>query len=444
MKLWAILLSVAVVLGGISLPVLAAVESVSGDETVNTESVASGEGVTVGGSTLGSGVDVIGMNVSAVKTGAAGEKLAIGEDDFKSVLAVTDFDSVRITGLPDSSAGILMQAGRRVRVGQEIKRRALATLLFVPSSAEVREASFEFVLVGVGSQARCRFVMRFISGANSAPTAQGETVSTQSGISLYGRLSGSDSDGDGLEFIPVVFPKQGALRMTNRATGEYEYTPLGGYVGYDSFTYVVRDEYGNFSQPTEVKVNVTQRLSSVVYADMLGRREYGAAVAMNALGVMGGSTVGDIAYFLPDGRVTRAEFVAMAMKACGVIPTASGDLFFNDGAEVPEPYREYVAYAAVCGIVDGDFNGEALIFRPNDTVTKEEAAVIMARLIGVGTKGEEVEFSPFREVSVFAQSHVHALHILGVFEYQDEGFCGSDTLTRAEVAEYLYRLAIVK
>ena len=247
-----------------------------------------------------------------------------------------------------------------------------------------------------------------------------------------------------LEFIPVVFPSQGALRMTNRATGEYEYTPLGAYVGYDSFTFVVRDEYGNFSTPCEVKVNVTERLSSVVYADMTGRSEYGAAVAMDALGIMSGRAVGEISYFMPDERVTRAEFVAMAMKACGVTPTGGGNMFFDDGADVPEPYKEYVAYAAVCGIVDGDFNGNALIFRPNDTVTKEEAAVIMARLLGVDTGGEEVEYSQFAQVSVHALPHVYAMCLLGIFDFDDGEFCGSDTLTRAKTAEYLYRLAIVK
>ena len=34
--------------------------------------------------------------------------------------------------------------------------------------------------------------------------------------------------------------------------------------------------------------------------------------------------------------------------------------------------------------------------------------------------------------------------VMGIFSFDDGGFCGSDTLTRAEVAEYLYRLAIVK
>ena len=436
-RVLAILLSAVAVFGVAFAPAMA-VGTVSGS-AVATSSAAGG------GSSLGSGIDVIGMSVSAVKTGRAGEKLAIGEEDFKSALAVTDFDGVRITRLPESSLGILMQAGRRVRVGQEIKRRALATLLFVPASAKIREADFGFELIAGGSGAGCRFVMRFISGSNEAPTTDGAvTVSTQSGIGLHGRMSGKDADGDGLEFIPVVFPKQGALRMTNRATGEYIYTPLGDYVGYDSFTYVVRDEYGNFSPPCEIKVNVTERLSSVVYADMTGRSEYGAAVVMDALGIMSGKTVGEICYFMPNERVTRAEFLAMAMKICGVIPTPGGSPFFDDGADVPEVYREYVAYAAVCGIVDGDFNGKALIFRPNDTVTKEEAAVIMARLLGIGAGGEEVEYSPFAEVSVHALPHVYAMCVLGIFDFGDAGFYGSDTLTRAEVAEYLYRLAIVK
>ena len=134
----------------------------------------------------------------------------------------------------------------------------------------------------------------------------------------------------------------------------------------------------------------------------------------------------------------------MAMKVCGVTPTAGGSPFFDDGENVPTVYREYVAHAAVCGIVDGDFSGSALVFRPNDTVTKEEAAVIMARLLGIGAGGEEIEYSDFTEVSVHALPYVYAMCVLGIFDFNEVEFCGSDTLTRAEVAEYLYRLAIVK
>lgn len=403
-------------------------------------------GAAEGASRTGSGFEVIARGVSAVKTGRKGEKLAIGENDFKSALAVTDFDSVKITRLPDSNDGMLLQAGRRVRVGQVIKKRALATFIFVPDSKDVTEASFEFVLNGVGLELPVCFTVRLVDGGNTAPavSVKSQEISTQSGVAYVGRLEGSDKDGDRLEFIPVVFPRRGALVISDRGTGEFSYTPNWDFVGYDRFTYIVRDEYGNFSAPCEIRVNVTERLSAVVFSDMLGRSEYGAAIAMDALGVIQGETRGNVSYFMPDGRVTRAEFVAMAMKLCGLTPVGDTTVFFDDGGDVPDAYTSYVAYAAVTGIVDGDLTDGRLVFRPNDSITRQEAAVIMARLIGVGGSKEDCEYSEIDGVKSWALPQVQAMLTLGVLDYTDGTFGADAPLTRAEVAEYLYRLGKVK
>ncbi len=405
-------------------------------------------GIYAGAVSLGCGVEVVAEATTAVKTGRLGEKMKLTADDFKSALAVTDFDSVTVTRLPRSSEGTLLLAGRRIKEGQTVKKRALATFIFVPADKEVKEASFDFVMNGAGSGVTVTFRLRFTDGANSAPRvpeseAVGLTVNTQSGITLFGRLSGEDPDGDEIEFIPVIYPRRGALVISNREKGEYRYTPSGDFVGTDSFSYVVRDEYGNYSAVREVRVTVGERLSSVVLSDMQGRSEYGAAVAMCALGVMSAEERGSLCYFSPDGRVTRAEFVMMAMKACGITPSDELSPFFDDGEDIPTPLRGYVALAASRGIVDGDFGTEGLVFRPNDSVTREDAAVIMARLLNVTAGGEEEVFSPIDGVAPWAAGQVYAIITLGIFDIGD-GFSGGDVLSRAEVAECLYRLVKVK
>ncbi|MBR3680560.1 MAG: S-layer homology domain-containing protein [Clostridia bacterium] len=405
-------------------------------------------GIFAGAASLGCGVEVLSAEASAVKTAKAGEKIKLCEEDFKSALAVTDFDSVTVTRLPKSSEGTLLLAGRRVKEGQTVKRRALVNLVFVPESKEVREASFGFVMNGAGAGEEVCFRLRFIDGGNGAPSiaeaaSAALSVSTQSGIPLYGRLSGEDPDGDAVEFIPVIFPKNGSLSITDKSSGEYKYTPRADFCGTDAFGYVLRDEYGNYSEVARVSVTVGERFSSVVLLDMQERSEYGAAVAMCALGIMSPSERGGLYYFSPEERVTRAEFVMMAMKACGLSPTAELSPFFDDAEDIPEPLAAYVALAASVGIVDGDFGTEGLVFRPNDTVTKEEAAVIIARLLGI-EGGEEAVLSPIDGVRPWASGQVWATVTLGIFDYSDGGFSGDTPLCRADVAECLYRLVKVK
>lgn len=398
---------------------------------------------------IGCGVEVTATGTTAIKTGRLGEKIKLTAEDFKSALSVTNFDSITVTRLPKSSEGTLLLGGRRVKEGQTVKRRALSNLIFVPESRNITEASFEFVMNGVGAESPVTFRLRFIEKGNGAPTVpSAETaavsVSTQSGITVVGRLSGADPDGDEIEFIPVIYPRRGALIMKNRQTGEYEYTPTGDFIGTDSFSYVVRDEYGNFSEVREVRVTVGERLSPIILSDMNGRGEYNAAVAMCALGVMAHEERGGLCYFAPDERVTRAEFVAMSMKASGIIPTGGLIPFFDDTEDIPEAHRDYVALAASRGIVDGDFSAKGLIFRPNDTVTREEAAVIMARLLNLSTGGEEAVFSPIDGVRPWAVGQVFAMLTLGIFDLDGDEFSGNSPMTRAEVAECLYRLVKVK
>ena len=405
-------------------------------------------GVYAGATSIGCGVRVMAENTVAIKTGRIREKLQISAEDFKRALAVTDFESITVTELPKSSEGVLLLAGRRVKAGQRIKKRALSNFIFVPCSKEVTESSFKFVMNGVGASEETIFRIRFIDGVNAAPViyeseSMAVSLNTQSGITYYGKLLGSDPDGDDIEFITVSYPKRGSIVITDSGEGKYEYTPSVGFVGTDSFSYVVRDEYGNFSEVKEVRVVVSERLLDVVFADMMGRSEYGAAVAMCAMGVMAISERGGLYYFFPEERVTRAEFVMMLLKAYGIDPKDT-ETFFDDDGDIPAPMRGYVSVAAGSGYVDGDFGKNGLVFRPNDSITKTEAAVIIARMLNVSASEEELVFAPIEGLSTGVAKRVYAVITLGIFEALDGEFSGDVSLSRAEAAECLYRLLKVK
>ena len=387
---------------------------------------------------FGSGAAVIANEVKLIKTGLYGQKLVFSDVDFKTALAVPDFKSVTIKSLPSSTEGTLIFAGRRVSEGQTIRRKHVGSRVFIPASTEVGEATFSFTVDG-SEEIQCR--LRFIDKINYAPKSEAEDVSltTQESISAYGRLSASDPEGDETEFIIVSYPKSGILTFTDEEMGKYKYTPTDGFTGSDSFCYVVRDEYGNYSEPVSIDINVIDRMCSAEFIDMLDREEYGAAVAMTAMGIMTGSIVGDDTYFSPDKRVTRAEFVAMAMKSLGIRADSSLKVsYFDDNDDIPTSLVGYVATAQRVGNVNGTFTGGKLLFRPNEAITKYEAAKIMSSLMNLRESEEDVSYYEGDEIPVWARQSVLAMTTLGIFDENE----ASGYVTRADAAEYLYKMNI--
>ncbi len=405
-------------------------------------------GIAVGAATanFGYGAQVVASDVDMIKTGLSGKKLCFSDADFKAALCLTDFDTITITKIPSSTEGTLLLGGRRVGEGRVIKRKNLGSLVFVPASETVSECRFAFTVDGYAGGAEIECIMKFIGKVNYAPEATENTVSasrikTQESIAVYGNLTARDPEGDSMKYIIVSYPKHGSVRIADEESGRYCYTPKDGFTGSDKFIYVARDEYGNYSEPITVKVRITERMCDTEYVDMEERAEYNAAVAMTAMGIMNGRMLGDDMYFLPDEEVSRAEFVAMTMKSCGIRPDSTiQETYFDDDRDISASLKPYIATAQRIGLINGDFKDGKLIFAPNESITKYEAAKIMATLIGADAEGEESVFATDDEVPVWARAGVYAMCSLGIFD-SEEGANPTGNVTRADVANYLYKMS---
>lgn len=390
----------------------------------------------IGSAFTGTGVAVMADEVKVIKSALRGRKMTFSDNDFKRAFATDGFDKITVTALPSSNDGTLMLAGRRVREGQSIKRKNIAALVFVPADKDIEYAEFRFTLDG-GAEHICK--MNFLTKMNYAPEVAEEgkpafNLVTQEEIGVFGRMEATDPEGDSLEYIIAAYPKSG--RLTLLGDGRYKYTPKSGFTGYDAFTFAVRDEYGNYSAAREVVLRVTERMSDVVYSDMLDAEEYNAAVAMSAMGIMSGKIVGDECLFMPNDNVTRAEFVAMSLKAAGIRPDA-GETYFDDNDEIPSALRGYVASAARRGIIDGERVGGELLFSPSRTVSVYEAAGIMSAILGVADD-EAGEYSELDTVPVWARGDVEAMVTLGII---DTDKCDpSGAVNRATAADFLYKM----
>lgn len=385
---------------------------------------------------LGPAAEVIASDVKMVKTGLKGHKMTFTDGDFKSALCLSDFNTLTVTSIPTSLEGTLLLGGRRVSEGKEIQRKNIGGLVFVPASKSVGECSFKFKIDG-GAEIEC--TMKFIDKVNYAPNLDSiPTVKTQRDITVYSSLSGTDPEGDELEYIIVSYPLSGRVCILDG--GKFCYTPDSDYTGEDKFTYVVRDSFGNYSEPSTVKIEVMNRMCDTVYVDMEDRSEYNAAVAMTAMGIMGGKILGDDIYFSPDEELSRAEFVALAMKVTGIRADSSlSASYFDDDSDIPTSLKPYIATAQRIGLVNGDFTDGKLLFAPNESITKYEAAKILATLIGADGEGEESVFATDEDIPLWARSGVSAMCMLGVFD-AEEAEKSSETVTRASAAEYFYRI----
>lgn len=146
--------------------------------------------------------------------------------------------------------------------------------------------------------------------------------------------------------------------------------------------------------------------------------------------------------FQPNREVTRAEFVKMLTGLFDEEPEQDSDQRFADVPESDWAFR-YVNQAARVGLVVGGADG---LFHPNDLVTREEMAVMTARLlkqleISSGASGSASAFADAETVSEWAVDSVTALKAAGIVK-GDLGnrFNPKNSLTRAEAAQIIYNV----
>lgn len=408
--------------------------------------------LTVGGiavfADFGSGLAAMADGTEIIKTAISGKKIVFSDVDFKQGLCITDFDKIEITAVPESNQGVLMLAGRRVGIGTVIKRKNIGALVFIPASRDVSECRFKFKTDDYASGAEVDFVLKFTEKVNYAPTVSQKnegTLTTQREVKVWGMMRAEDSEADALEYLVISYPKVGALTVLDKKTGEFLYTPPTDYTGEVSFTFVARDEWGNFSKPEKVEIKVTERMSEVEYEDLKDHRDYNAAIALTAIGAADGRLIGDGVYFMPEDKVTIAEFVTMAMKCAGISADKSlTATYFDDDADIPTPMKSYIATAQKYGIVQGKFENGGLFLRPNAPITRYEAAMIMSALVVGGSDAVLPTFSDGDTLPVWAEEAVAKMCAMGIFDGECETIGANEELTKIECAAYLYRMYSAK
>lgn len=393
-----------------------------------------------------------GLNVLAEKSdmrvaGIKGQIFNFSEKHFRSAMNLSQIDSIQITELPEGAKGTLSYGAESVQAGQTINGDSIDKLTFSAQSSIGDCATFKFRVNGSAYENECKIYM--LNSVNASPTTENASyaslnIETHRNINTSGVLAGYDKDGDELTFEIVRYPEDGVVKMLDKNHGTYTYVPSENYSGKDSFEYVVRDKYGNYSASAKVSVVVSVPSVSVTYSDLMDTDIHTYAINLTEEGIMNGVQVGEYFYFKPDSEVSRAEFVVTAMNALGIknLPEVANTGFCDDSDIRPE-MKGYIALAYSKGYISGIKKDGEIYFCPDENIKLSEAAVILSNIIGYSDPEIKPVFSDHATIPAWSERAVVSLHALGVIQSGDGNIEASRTITRGIMAKMLSRAMFI-
>lgn len=394
-------------------------------------------------SVVSPGICVIAEQSSMAMAALRGSSIKFEPDDFARAMNISKIEKITVTQAPPTTDGELRVGTTVLNEGQTVNNSNISLLSYT-ANKDISVSSFKFRVNDAPYEITCNLYL--LDKVNYAPTLSivpkaSLNVSTHRNITLHGSLPCYDPDGDETIIEIVSYPKSGILILTDAKAGEYTFTPSENYSGKDSFTYVARDIYGNYSASEKVELTVTKPRTSIVYSDMENNPSYNAALTMTEEGIMSGTQIGSATYFYPDRTVSRGEFLVMAMNALGITDVGNASsTVFSDDASIPSHMKSYVSAAYDLGYIKGLYSDGKLCFEPNRAITRAEAAVMMGNMINASAPTIAPSFDDSDSVPAWASASLSSLAAMGIINTSDGNIEALSSVTRADAANMLVNL----
>ena len=177
------------------------------------------------------------------------------------------------------------------------------------------------------------------------------------------------------------------------------------------------------------------------FSDITGHPNQTAIEALASRGIINGM---DAARFAPDDTMTRAQFAAIVVRGLG-LPQKAGSTFSD--VKAGDWFAPYVGTACAYGIVNGR---SAAVFDPNGTITRQEAAVMVARaarLCGLDTELDAdavrdvlSQFTDYTTSADWARQGLAFCFRQGVLDDSALTIRPTAHILRCEIAQMLYNL----
>lgn len=168
------------------------------------------------------------------------------------------------------------------------------------------------------------------------------------------------------------------------------------------------------------------------FPDVEGHWAQSVIEKWHSFGVIAGDTA--TGAFRPDDSLSRAEFATLLNRIMGY-PLVEIKHF----SDVPADswYAETMSRLNSAGIIKGDGNN---MVRPKDPVTRQEAAVILCRALGIEEQKADVKFLDADEISSWAEGAVGALYNMDAIQGWEGYFDPQDPITRVQAVTLLNNL----
>lgn len=197
----------------------------------------------------------------------------------------------------------------------------------------------------------------------------------------------------------------------------------------DSVQLKVTSEDGSKSNTYTVKVSASTSFSDVKTTDWY----YDNVMAAYKAGYVSGNGDGT---FNPTASVTRRDFAIMVYKMMGSKAVSSTASFTDVAAD--DYAADAIAFLKENDIVSGYEDGT---FKPAATITRQEAASILANALNLSGSSESL-FTDDAKIANWAKPAVYACKVAGVFNGDEKGnFNPNANIIRAEAATAVFQAA---
>lgn len=156
-------------------------------------------------------------------------------------------------------------------------------------------------------------------------------------------------------------------------------------------------------------------------------------------GVATGSVENGVTVYHPDQNITRAEFAALLCRWMGLDPAdyAGVVLPFSDWQDIPTWAYGNLQALYANGVFTGSAEQGALYAHPNASITRAEAMTMLSRVQAKGFALSGNQFLDHDQIPVWARDAVYTLVQQGVVSGYQGLLRPNDPITRAEAAKLL-------
>lgn len=158
-------------------------------------------------------------------------------------------------------------------------------------------------------------------------------------------------------------------------------------------------------------------------------------------GIVSGENVNNQLRFNPQKQMTRSEFAVMMCNYLGINPDsyASVTLPYADLSSIPSWALGSFKALYQLNILKGSSSGGKPYANPYSAISREEAAVIISRIVPSGLYKAEITAPDKDSIAVWAYEGIQTLYKLGAISgYEDGRILPQKALTKAEAAKILY------